>query len=192
MKDAVQNSTGNNGLAGGFDLVQKASEYWIGVVKATFPDVAEYDEKTALPGMIAFKAWQKLFADGLNARKLRVQDMQALAHACIEQQRICFEQHLSWCKCSLAVMQTLGRGLRNAHNPSEVLNGCIDLSREYIQSSAHLLRPQSEMVAEHTESSASAVQSGINEGGDSETGESSRSAVARGSTKARSGKSRVS
>lgn len=192
MKEALQSSTGYNGLTGGFDLIHKANEYWTEVVKTTFPDVAEHDDKKALPSMIAFKAWQQLYADAFNARKLRVQDMQTLAHACIEQQKDCFEHHLSWCKCYLAVLQTLGRGLRNAHNPAEVLKECIDLSREYIQYSANLLKPQSEAVAESTESSATGVQRDINESDYSEARESSTGAVESGTKKAKSSKSRVS
>lgn len=145
-------------LASGYDLMESAGKHWMEAVNRMFPDTAKSGGKSNLPGMDAVKAWQQWYEDTLSKRRLRAPDVQALATACIEQQKRCSELGLAWCKCSLNAARAIGGGLQNGDHPAHILKTCMDLSEEYVRSCADFLAAQSGALSEGVASAATAAE----------------------------------
>ncbi len=135
-------------LASGYDLMESAGKHWMEAISRMFPDTAESDGKSNVPGMDAVKAWQQWHEDTFNKKKLYTPDVQALATACIEQQKRCSELGLAWCKCSLKALRAIGGGMRNGEHPAQIMKACMELSEEYARSCADFLDAQSEALSE--------------------------------------------
>jgi hypothetical protein len=135
-------------LVSGYDLMESAGKHWMEAVNRMFPGTAESGGKSDMPGMNAVKAWQQWYEDTFNKKALRAPDVQALAAACIEQQKHCSELAQAWCKCSIKAWQTVGGGMRNCDHPAQIMKACMELSEEYVRSCADFLAAQSEALSE--------------------------------------------
>jgi len=139
-------------LVSGYDLMESAGKHWMEAVNRMFPDTAESGGKNDMPGMEAVKAWQQWYEDTFNKKKLYTPDVQALANACIEQQKRCSELGLAWCKCSLKALQAISGGMRKGENPAQIMKACMELSEEYVRSCADFLAAQSDALPEYAAS----------------------------------------
>ncbi|MBA4396891.1 MAG: hypothetical protein C0394_05855 [Syntrophus sp. (in: bacteria)] len=145
-------------LASGYDLMESAGKHWMDAVNRMFPDTAKSGGKSNLPAMDAVKAWQQWYEDTFNKKKLYTPDVQALATACIEQQKRCSELGLAWCKCSLQALRAIGGGMRNGDHPAKIMKECMELSEEYVRSCADFLAAQSETLSEGVASATTASE----------------------------------
>ena len=138
-------------LMSGYDLMESAGKHWMESVNRIFPETAESGEKNNLPGMDAVKAWQQWYEDTFNKRKLHTPDVQALATACIEQQKRCSDLGLAWCKCSLKTLRAIGDGMQKGDHPAQIMKACMELTEEYVRSCADFLAAESKVLSERAE-----------------------------------------
>lgn len=135
-------------LLSGYDLMESVGKHWMEAVNRMFPDTAESGGKNDMPGMEAVKAWQQWYEDTFNKNMLCAQDVQALATACIEQQKRCSELGLAWWKCYIKTLQAIGGGVQNGDHPVQIMKICMGLSEKYVRSCADFLAAQSEALPE--------------------------------------------
>jgi len=147
-------------LVSGYDLMESAGKHWMEAVNRMFPDAAKSGGKSNLQDMGAVKAWQQWYEDTFNKKKLYTPDVQALATACTEQQKLCSELGLAWCKCSLNALRAIGGGIRNGDHPAQIMKTCIELSEEYVRSCADFLAEQSEALSKCAATAPMAPESG--------------------------------